>query len=452
MLAARQQLGPITAFLANYQKLLAGENGLLPESNIQPVASLPQLSDLPAADDPQALLSRAAVIKLNGGLGTGMGLDAAKSLLEIKDSLTFLDLIARQVLYLRESLAPGLKFLLMNSFSTSEDTLKFLSKYPDLGNPESLEFLQSQAPKLDAATLLPVAYPENPLLEWCPPGHGDIYSSLAASGQLERLLADGIEYAFISNSDNLGATLDPRLLAYMQSHDLPFLMEVTRRTPADRKGGHLANVADSNLVLRESAQCPESDTDSFQNIERHRYFNTNNIWLNLKSLRAQLNRHEGALPLPFIRNDKTVDPKQPESTKVIQLETAMGAAICLFEGAAAIEVPRSRFAPVKKTNDLLLLRSDAAEIREDWTLGIIEARTSSPPEVTLSSHYKLISDFERLIPQAPSLINADKLTLNGAITLTPGTNIQGTVEVTADQPATLPAGTYANQSINLSAS
>ncbi len=451
MKQAGQRPEPIAAFLANYRKLVDGQSGMLPETSIQPVATLPRLDELPSAENPGELLSSAVVIKLNGGLGTGMGLDQAKSLLEVKQSFTFLDLIARQILHLRESSSPGLRFLLMNSFSTSKDTLEFLSNYPSLGIISSLEFLQSQAPKIDASSLLPVEYPDDRALEWCPPGHGDIYTSLAASRQLDCLLESGIQFAFISNSDNLGATLDTRLLAHMQRNDIPFLMEVTRRTSSDRKGGHLALSTSGNLVLRESAQCPEEDTNSFQDIDRHCYFNTNNIWVNLRELRNQLDQHEGALPLPFIRNEKTVDPKQPDTAKVIQLETAMGAAIGLFTGAAAIDVPRTRFAPVKKTNDLLVLRSDVSEIREDWTLGIIAARADNPPEVQLSSDYKLINDFERLIPQAPSLIHAKKLMLSGAITIAPDTTFQGTVEVTADQPTTLPAGTYNDQSITLPA-
>ncbi|HEX4644081.1 MAG TPA: UTP--glucose-1-phosphate uridylyltransferase, partial [Verrucomicrobiae bacterium] len=109
---------------------------------------------------------QAVVVKLNGGLGTSMGLENAKSLLVIKDGLTFLDFIARQVLHLREAHRAPLRFLLMNSFSTSGDTLAFLKKYPELGAPETLELMQSSVPKIDAATLKPVSWPANPQLEW----------------------------------------------------------------------------------------------------------------------------------------------------------------------------------------------------------------------------------------------------------------------------------------------
>ena len=100
---------------------------------------------------------------------------------------------------------------------------------------------------------------------------------------LDTLLANGYEVAFVSNADNLGAELDPLPLGYFVSERLPFLMEVADRTAADRKGGHLARrKSDGRLALRESAQCPDEDTDAFQDVDRHRYFNTNNLWINLR--------------------------------------------------------------------------------------------------------------------------------------------------------------------------
>jgi len=72
---------------------------------------------------------------------------------------------------------------------------------------------------------------------------------------------------------------------------------VTRRTAADRKGGHLARrTADGRLLLREVAQCPDADLESFQDISRHKYFNTNSLWLRLDALKAQLAADAGVLP------------------------------------------------------------------------------------------------------------------------------------------------------------
>ena len=99
--------------------------------------------------------------------------------------------------------------------------------------------MQNKVPKIDVKSLAPIDWPPNPSLEWCPPGHGDIYPSLLGSELLDELLNEGKNFLFVSNSDNLGATLDLRLLDFFARSGAPFLMEVTARTAADRKGGHL---------------------------------------------------------------------------------------------------------------------------------------------------------------------------------------------------------------------
>jgi UDP-N-acetylglucosamine pyrophosphorylase len=234
---------------------------------------------------------------------------------------------------------------------------------------------------------------------------------------LDKLLANGIRYLFVSNSDNLGARLDPALLGYFSMENLPFMMEVADRTPADRKGGHLARLKEGGFVLRESAQCPPEDMEAFQDVKRHRYFNTNNLWINASALKSTLARHEGILGLPMIRNAKTVDPRDPASTKVFQLETAMGAAIGIFEGAGAIRVPRVRFAPVKTTNELLAVQSDAYEMQADFSLALHHDREGQPCIIDLDRrYYKTVDDLNRRFPRgAPSLINCTSLTVEGDI-------------------------------------
>jgi len=260
----------LRAFRHNYSQLKASDSGLIPERNIRQIPDLPRLEAITSCTTPNLeLLGQTVILKLNGGLGTSMGLDRAKSLLIVRDALTFLDFTVRQVRWLRNRHAGNLRFLLMNSFSTSQETLNFLRQFPELGKPEALELMQSQVPKVDARTLGPIAWPDNPAFEWCPPGHGDIYPSLLSSGLLERLLAEGAKYLFVSNSDNLGANLDLTLLTYFASSGNDFLMEVAERTSSDRKGGHLAE-RDGKLLLRESAQCPKDDMPAFQDIQQHR--------------------------------------------------------------------------------------------------------------------------------------------------------------------------------------
>jgi UTP--glucose-1-phosphate uridylyltransferase len=230
------------------------------------------------------------------------------------------------------------------------------------------------------------------------------------------LLEKGYEYAFVSNADNLGAVLDPAILGYFAVERLPFLMEVADRTSADRKGGHLAQRPDGQLILRELSQCPPEDVDLFQDIERYRYFNTNNLWLHLPSLQQLLAAHDNLLDLPLIRNEKPVDPTQPSSPRVYQLETAMGSALALFAGAQAMRVPRNRFIPVKKTNDLLLLWSDVYELNDDY-LPHLAKGLNAPPLVTLDeTYYALISDLRLRFPHgAPSLITATSFHVQGDV-------------------------------------
>jgi UTP--glucose-1-phosphate uridylyltransferase len=427
----------VETFARQYRRLRDGETGTLAESDIEPVAELPDADELSDADAP---LDEAVVIKLNGGLGTGMGMSKAKSLLGVKDGKTFLDLIAEQVLDLRERSGARVPLVLMNSFATREDSLAALERYPDLSAGLPADFVQNKVPKITEDGLEPVEWPDDPALEWAPPGHGDLYTALVTSGMLEALLEGGYRWAFVSNSDNLGAVLDPRILAHLADSGAPFLMEVADRTSSDRKGGHLARRAsDGGLVLREIAQTPDEDVDAFQDTERHRYFNTNTLWIDLHALRDVLG-DDGVLDLPMIVNRKTVDPSDKSSTPVIQLETAMGAAIGVFDGATALRVPRSRFVPVKTTNDLLSLRSDAYVVGEGRAVHLAPERDDVPPFVDLDAeYYKLVDDFDARFPQGPpSLVACDALHVHGDVTFGAGVVVRG--EVTVDGPATVPDG------------
>jgi len=426
----------IDTFLGYLDAVRSGQTGLIPESSIEPVTTLPSLDDLDVEPADPAVLDSTVVIKLNGGLGTSMGMDRAKSLMVLKDGLSFLDIIARQVLDLRNRHRCRLPLVLMDSFRTRDDSLAVLSAYPDLASDVPADFLQHKVPKVRTDDLIPVSWPEDPELEWCPPGHGDLYAALVTSGILGMLLDRGYEYAFVSNADNLGATVDARILAWFAAERLPFLMEVAVRTEADRKGGHLARrMSDGHLLLRESAQCPPEDAAAFGDVERHRYFNTNTIWVNLRALAAVLGKSGDVISLPLIRNEKTVDPTDPESPAVYQIETAMGAAIATFEGAGALAVPRSRFAPVKTTNDLLGLWSDNYVVTDDYRVVVSPERRPDAGELFVdldTAHYRFVSGLEERFPAGPpSLVDCRRLVVRGDVRFGKGVVVRGDVTVDA---------------------
>jgi UTP--glucose-1-phosphate uridylyltransferase len=436
----------VNAFRHYFGLLLKGHTGRISQADIDPVAPeeiahVENLSDTEKAG--RKALAQTAVIKLNGGLGTTMGLSKAKSLLEVKDGLNFLDIIARQVLALRERLDVNLPLLFMNSFNTENDTLNALSAYRDLpvsGLPVS--FIQHKFPKVFQEGLVPAIWPADPALEWNPPGHGDIYTALVTSGALDKLLDKGFRYAFISNSDNLGAVIDHCILGYFAQNGFPFMMEVADRTPADSKGGHLARLKNGRLTLREIAQCPDDELDIFQDVHTYRYFNTNNIWVNLRALQTLLRSKNNVLPLSMIINPKTVDPKDDSSPKVFQLETAMGAAISLFDNATAIRVPRDRFAPVKKCQDLLGLWSDAYVFTETYQVISNPKRRLDPPLIELDTkYYKRIDQLEARFPHgSPSLTACRSLKVQGDVVFGKRIVIKGdrTVTNVTDKQVTVP--------------
>jgi UTP--glucose-1-phosphate uridylyltransferase len=438
MRAAGQHEEAIEAFRRAYARLEAGESALLSSADLKPATGVPALRDLPAANG--RALERVAVVKLNGGLATTMGLRQPKSLVEVREGHSFLDIITGQTAGLRRRYGIELPLLLMNSEATQKQTQAALEK-----RGESVPtFLQSMVPKLDAHTLEPASWPANPSLEWSPPGHGDVYAALRRSGMLGRLRQRGFEYVMISNSDNLGATADPRIAAHLESEQMPFLLEVVEGTKAERKGGHIARRrSGGQLVLRESAQVPPQDSHSFGDYRHWHYFNTNNLWVSLAALDHTLERQGGVLELPLIANHKTLDPRDSRTPEVIQLESAMGSAIASFEGARVLCVPRTRFAPVKTTDDLLLVRSDLYTLSGDWQLQPLPERASSLPYVELDQrYYKLLDEFEARFPEGPpSLREAERLVIAGDITFEGGVIVRGSVELEAEQPRRIRSGT-----------
>ena len=434
-----------------YRRLIAGETGLIHDADIRPIArdEIPHAAELSGyAQTGRDMLPQAVRIVLNGGLGTSMGLIGPKCLLTVTRGLTFLEII------LRQAQASPARLALMNSFNTHAATLAAVARLKPARPP--LFFLQHKFPKILRDGLAPASWPANRELEWNPPGHGDVYAALFASGLLETLLDDGVRYAFICNSDNLGAGIDAALLGYFAEKRFPFMMEVAEKTPSDVKGGHLARHRSGRLLLREAAQCPKDEIAAFQDIRRYRFFNTNNIWVDLEALNELIGR-EHIVDLPMIVNPKTLDPRDDTSPPVYQIETAMGAAISLFEGAAAVNVPRARFLPVKTCNDLLAVRSDIFVYSDREGLRLNPAREAAgrneAVKIKLDSKYYGKFDLleERFKAGAPSLKDCDGLAIKGDVRFERDVVIRGTVAITNSgaAPAVVKAGTVVDKDLML---
>lgn len=421
----------VTVFTHYYRELERGATGLIREHTVEPLTDVLQVADI-AVDEAAAAaaLDKTVIVRLNGGLGTSMGMARAKSLLPVRDGRTFLDLIVEQLRHARAATGARLPLLLMNSYSTRDDSLEALRAYPDLPvGSLPLDFMQNAEPKLLVDGLTPASWPADPSLEWCPPGHGDIYTALFGSGLLDQLLEQGYRYAASANSDNLGAAPDGRLAAWFAASGAPYAAEICLRTPADVKGGHLViRRSDRQLILRETAQTAPEEMRYFTDGGRHPYAHTNNLWFDLEALHRALTERGGVLGLPLIRNEKTLDPRDPSSPRVYQLETALGAAIEAFPGATAIAVGRDRFLPVKTTNDLLLLRSDAYTLGAD---GVPRLAAERAPLIDLDpAYYRTIAAFDARFPSgAPSLHGAESLRVRGDWTFGAGVVVRGEVSL-----------------------
>jgi UTP--glucose-1-phosphate uridylyltransferase len=439
----------IDSFAYYYQKVVNKEKGFIHDKDIIPLEP-EEIPDLKAlgnyAEVGKKVMNQTVMIVLNGGLGTSMGLTGPKSLIKIKDNKTFLEF------KMEDSKNLGIRLVLMNSFRTHEKTLTAINQ---MGLKNQLDFplsfLQYKFPKINRHDLSPAVWAKDPSLEWNPPGHGDIYSALFSSKMLHKLLDQNIRYAFISNSDNLGARIDESLLGYFSKNDLPFLMEVTQRRPLDAKGGHLAKHKNGRLVLREIAQCPEEELEAFQDIEKYRFFNTNNLWLNLGFLKNYVAKFK-RIYLPLILKPGKLDPRDDNSPDIFQVETAMGAAISMFEKASAVKVSKARFMPVKGHNDLLAIWSDCYIVKENS--GVVsnpDRGNMLPISISLDPEFyrKIDMFFDRFKDGPPSLVQCESLTVKGNVYFEKNIRIIGKVHIenTKKTPAVIPKGTVVTHDI-----
>ncbi len=369
-------------------------------------------------------LDQLVVLKLNGGLGTSMGLKYAKSkiMFDVKNEKTFLDIIIDQIVEINEKYQKNVDLWFFNSFNTQKDTRAFFYQ-KKIKNLVYHEIIQNKFPRIETQLIdneinyLPFSYSENYEQEWYPPGHGDIYRVFHINKIIESWLKQGKKFLFVSNSDNLGANIDLMIFGYFLKENLPFLMEVCQKTPLDRKGGIIVEYQ-NEIRLVESVEVPKKNITDFENINKYCFFNTNSLWFYLPALLEIL---KNKFEIPLIINPKTINKRD-----VIQLESAMGSIIRFFPSSKIIKVPRERFLAVKTNNELLLMRSDYLK---DHKINLLRKKVDLVPEIKLSNNYHDLIDFEKYFQVIPSLINIEKLYLEGEIFFLNSGNIELTGEV-----------------------
>merc|ERR1712038_1629363 len=393
-----------------------------PQDSIVPYSML----ETPNRDQIREMLSKLVVVKLNGGLGTSMGCKGPKSTIQVRSDLTFLDLTVQQIEHLNKTYNADVPLVLMNSFNTDEDTAKIIRKYAGF-KVRILTFNQSKYPRFEKETLLPLAHDVNEKSDaWYPPGHGDFYHSFANSGLLDEMVDEGRSMCFISNIDNCGANVDVNILKQMAASGDEFIMEVTEKTLADIKGGTLVQY-EQKLRLLELAQVPKEYVEEFKSVRKFNVFNTNSIWVDLTAVKRVMD--EGTLDMEIIVNPKTTD----EGVRVIQLEIAVGAAMKCFEKCKGIKVPRSRFLPVKKTDDLLLIKSNLYTIQNGVLKMSPERQFGTTPLVKCGAkNFSKVKEFMMRFPTIPDVLELNHLTVSGDVNFGRNVVLKGTVIVIAN--------------------
>lgn len=406
-------------FYKLYERFIKTKNTKIEWEDIEPPkGKLIDYKDLnECKEKSHDLLSKLVVLKLNGGLGTTMGCVGPKTAIKVREGENFIDLIVRQLKHLNVTYNCDVPLVLMNSFNTDVRTKKLTRHYDNIRT-----FNQSMFPRISAENFMPIS-DENQL--YYPPGHGDLFYSIEKSGMLDELLKEGKKYLFVSNGDNLAATVDLKILEYFAENDLDFCMEVTKKTRADIKGGTLINYKNV-LTLLEIAQVPSHKKSEFTSVRKFKIFNTNSLWINLESLKSVMKQN---FELDIIQNKKVVNDEV-----VIQLETALGSSIKYFEKNCGIVVPRSRFLPIKTCSDLFLLQSNLyTELNGVLTMNKLRTAEKEPIVKLLGKNFNKVQEFENSFSGIPDIVDLDILTVSGNVTFGKNVVLRGIVIICASE-------------------
>ena len=342
-----------------------------------------------------------------------MGMDRAKSLLRVRGDQTFLDIIAGQVLAARAATGARLPLVLMNSFRTQRRHPPGARRLPRPAPSTALplDFVQNREPKLRADDLTPVEWPATRTSSGARRATATSTPRCRRPACSQALLDAGFRYATVSNSDNLGAAPDARIAGWFAASGAPFAAEVARRTPADRKGGHLVvrrRTAGSSCA-RPRRRCPRTPTPP-------------------ATSDAPVLQHEQPLARPGgagggarphgRRARPAADPQREDGRPERQVVDE-GRPDRVGHGCGDRGVRRRRGA---RGRPLALPAGQDDERPARAALGRVRARGRLPAarpasrrrsSTSTRAHYALIATFDARIPHAPSLAGATSLRVRG---------------------------------------
>jgi UTP--glucose-1-phosphate uridylyltransferase len=379
---------------------------------------------LPAPDKPKMkqLLEQTVVILMNGGVSK-MDFKTPRSALTVEKNgitQTLLDCRLAQINALNVEFGVDLPIILMNSFLTNTETNHNLQKYQNL----KIKILhQGMYPLMYKTNLSPIPQSKNDP-NWSPPGSAEIFVLLKTTGLLDELLKEGKKFAFLSDVENLGATIDPKLLYHVEQKQINLLLEVTPRTKSEGNfmGGVPVLFRKKQHIL-ELSQVPMHIRQTRFNFQDFKYLNTNNIWISLQTL-AKIEK---------ISMDWALHSKMQKGREVVYIDTPVSMAIQSFPNPTAITVPRQRYRQVHHTSHLLAVQSDLY-VLENGNFKLNPKRIPpTEPLLKLGDGFKTLDDYQkRFSCGPPSLLEIDHLTVSGEVNFGSDVVLKGTVIIVAD--------------------
>ncbi|XP_052192369.1 UTP--glucose-1-phosphate uridylyltransferase-like isoform X2 [Diospyros lotus] len=363
-------------------------------------------------DDPldtKKFLDKLVVLKLNSGLGTEIGFDGPKSVIEICNGQTFLDLIVNQIESINSKHECNIPLILLNSIRTHDATLKVVEKYSkrNIDINTLCERQSHPVNKQDSKNELDF-------------DHQELFLSLKNSGTLDALLLQGKEYILVVKSDNFGAVIDSKILNHLIQNRIQYCMEVIPNISSDFEGSILHS-HEGEFQLSDIAQMPQKHS-----LEKFKLLDTGNLWMNLKAVKR------------LFETDALTVESYPVSKKVSDDEILLQdrratSAMRFFHRTIGVNVPQSRFQPLMATSDLLLVQSDLYTYAE----GILTRNNArvkpANPSIELGREFEKLSNFRSRFKSIPSIIELDSLKVTGDVWFGAGITLKGKVTITAKQ-------------------